>query len=165
MPSNGTPGFFVGEHVALDFLNKTATPRQTRVEWLGDGTDLVDWLEQARSIESPAAARFRESGSDALDGVARQATEFRRWLRGFVTARMGKPRRATVAAVSPSNELQASDNRVQWVEASARDAEAGRRLLLRRVQRWESSGELLQPIAEAAADLICNHDFRLIRCV
>jgi predicted RNA-binding Zn ribbon-like protein len=35
--------------------------------------------------------------------------------------------------------------------------------VLRRVHRWESPGELLQSIAEAAADLICNQDFRLIR--
>jgi predicted RNA-binding Zn ribbon-like protein len=163
MTSNRPPAFFVGEHLALDFLNTTATPLGTRVEWLGDGKDLVDWLEQARSIEPAAAARIRESGSDALDEVARQAREFRRWLRGFVTARMGKPLRATVAAVSPLNELLARDNSFQRVEAAGRDAEDGRRLLLRRVHRWESSGELLQPIAEAAADLICNQDFRLIR--
>jgi predicted RNA-binding Zn ribbon-like protein len=163
MTSNRPPAFFVGEHLALDFLNTTATPLGTRVEWLGDGKDLVDWLEQARSIEPAAAARIRESGSDALDEVARQAREFRRWLRGFVTAHMGKPLRATVAAVSPLNELLARDNSFQRVEAVGRDAEDGRHLVLRRVHRWESSGELLQPIAEAAADLICNQDFRLIR--
>jgi predicted RNA-binding Zn ribbon-like protein len=49
------------------------------------------------------------------------------------------------------------------VEASGHDAEDARRLLLRRVRRWESPGELLEPIAEAAADLICHQDFRLIR--
>ena len=87
MTSARPPAFFVGEHLALDFLNTTATPRGARVEWLADGKDLVDWLEQARSIEAAAAARIRESGSGALDEVARQAREFREWLRGFVTAR------------------------------------------------------------------------------
>ena len=105
MTSNRPPAFFVGEHLALDFLNTTATPRGTRIEWLGDGKDLVDWLEHARSIEPAAAARIRESGSDALDEVARQAREFRQWLREFVTARMGKTLRATAAAVAPLNEL------------------------------------------------------------
>jgi Putative stress-induced transcription regulator len=104
MTWNRPPAYFVGEHLALDFLNTTATPRGTRVEWLGDEKDLVDWLEQARSIEPAATARIRESGSAAPDEVARQAREFRRWLRGFVTARMGKPLRATVAAVAPLNE-------------------------------------------------------------
>jgi predicted RNA-binding Zn ribbon-like protein len=163
MTSNRPPAFFVGEHLALDFLNTRATPQETWVEWLGDGKDLVDWLEQAGSIEPAAAARIRESGSDALDEVARQAREFRHWLRGFVTARMGKPLRATAAAVAPLNELLARDRRFQRVETAGRDAEDGRRLVLRRVHRWESPGELLQPIAEAAAELICNQDFRLIR--
>jgi predicted RNA-binding Zn ribbon-like protein len=163
LTSNRPAAFFVGEHLALDFLNTTATPRGAQVEWLADGNDLVDWLEQARSIEAADAARIRESGSGALDEVARQAREFREWLRGFVTARLGKPLRATAAAVAPLNELLARDNRFQRVEAAGRDAEDGRRLLLRRVHRWENPGELLHPIAGAAADLICNQDFRLIR--
>jgi hypothetical protein len=56
-----------------------------------------------------------------------------------------------------------SDLGFQRVKAAGRDAEHGRRLLLRRVHRWESPGESLQPIVEVAADLICNQDFRLIR--
>jgi predicted RNA-binding Zn ribbon-like protein len=163
MTSNRPAAFFVGEHLALDFLNTTAAPRGAQVEWLADGNDLVDWLELARSIEAADAARISEFGSGALDEVARQAREFREWLRGFVTARLGKPLRATAAAVTPLNELLARDNRFQRVEAAGRDAEDGRRLLLRRVHRWENPGELLHPIAGAAADLICNQDFRLIR--
>jgi hypothetical protein len=45
MTSNRPPAFFVGEHLALDFLNTTATPRGVRIEWLGDGNELVDWLD------------------------------------------------------------------------------------------------------------------------
>jgi predicted RNA-binding Zn ribbon-like protein len=163
MTSDRPPAFFVGDHLALDFLNTTATPRGALIEWLGDGNDLVGWLEQAGSVEPAAAERVREWGGDALDEVARQAREFRQWLRGFVTARMGKPLRATAAAVAPLNELLARDNSFLRVEAAGRDAEGGRRLLLRRAHRWESPGELLQPIAGAAADLICNQDFQLIR--
>src|SRR5262249_24220937 len=131
MTSNRPPAFFVGEHLALDFLNTTAAPRGAPVEWLGDGTDLDDWLEQAGSIEPAAAARIRESGSDALDEVARQAREFGQWLRGFVTARMGRPLRATAATVAPLNELLARDRSFPRVEAAGRDAEDGRRLVLR----------------------------------
>jgi predicted RNA-binding Zn ribbon-like protein len=163
MTSDRPSAFFVGEHLALDFLNTIAAPRGARVEWLANGKDLVNWLEQTRSIGPMAAARIRESGSGKLDEIARQAREFREWLRGFVTARSGKPLRATVAAVAPLNELLARDNSFQRVEAAGRDSEDGRRLLLRRVHRWENPEELLHPIAEAAADLICNQDFRLIR--
>ena len=76
---------------------------------------------------------------------------------------MGKTLRATAAAVAPLNELLARDSSFQRVEAAGRDAEDGRHLLLRRVHRWENLGELLHPIAGAAADLICDQDFRLIR--
>jgi predicted RNA-binding Zn ribbon-like protein len=164
--SNRPPAFFIGDHLALDFLNTTATPDGTLIEWLGDGNDLVDWLEQAGAIEPAATARIRELGSGLLDQGARQAREFRKWLRGFVTARLGKPLRTTAAALAPLNELLSRDNSFQRVEAAGPDAEDGRRLVSRRVHRWQNAGELLQPIAAAAADLICNQDFRLIRsCV
>jgi predicted RNA-binding Zn ribbon-like protein len=163
MTSDRPPAFFVGDHLALDFLNTIAKPHGALIEWLADGDDLVNWLEQAGSIEPTAAAKIREAGRDALDDVARQAREFRQWLHGFVTARMGKTLRATAAAVAPVNELLARDNSFQKMEATGRNAEDGRRLLLRRVHRWESPAELLDPIAAAAAELICNEDFRLIR--
>jgi predicted RNA-binding Zn ribbon-like protein len=149
--------FFIGDHPALDFLNTTATPREARVEWLADGKDLLDWMEAAGMIEAGDAARFRgPKGRRALDEVARQAREFREWLRRFVTGHMDESLRAT-AALGPLNRLLAEDNSFQRVEA------AGGRLLSRRVRRWESTGELMLPLAEAAADLVCGEDFRLIR--
>jgi predicted RNA-binding Zn ribbon-like protein len=163
MTLNRPPAFFVGEHLALDFLNTIATPRGAPIEWLSNGKDLIDWLEQGGSIEPAFAARIQEWSNDALDEVARQARDFRKWLRGFVTARMGKPLRATAIALAPLNELLARDNSFQQVETAGRAALDGRRLLLRRVHRWEDPGELLQPLAEAAADLICNQDFQMIR--
>jgi predicted RNA-binding Zn ribbon-like protein len=157
MVQERVPAFFVGNHPALDFLNTIATPQDAPVEWLTDGKDLVDWLQQAGMIGTEDVARFRGSKSAApLDEAARRAREFRGWLRRFVTRHMGKVLRAT-ADVNPLNDLLAEDNSFRRVEA------AGNRLLLRRVQRWESAAELLQPIADAAADLICKEDFRLIR--
>jgi predicted RNA-binding Zn ribbon-like protein len=157
------PAFFISDHLALDFLNTAASPRGVLIEWLSDGKDLVRWLEEANAIEAGAAAKMRELRRDALDEVARQARQFRKWLRGFVTARMGKPLRATAAAVAPLNELLGGINSFQRVEATRRDIEDWRRMQLRRVQRWENPGELLDPIVWAAADLVCNQDFRLIR--
>jgi predicted RNA-binding Zn ribbon-like protein len=153
--------FFVGDHLALDFLNSIASPRDVPVEWLRDGRDLVDWLEQANVIPAEIAARFRSSKDQgALDRVAARAREFREWLRGFVTRHMGKPLSAGVAkALGPLNQLLASDTSYRAVEAAGGEPA----LWLRRVRRWESPDELLHPVAEAAADLVCSVDFRLIR--
>lgn len=155
------PAFFVADHLALDFLNSIASPRGVPVEWLRDGRDLVDWLEQANVIGPDVAARFRQSNDQReLDCVAVSAREFRNWLRGFVTRHMGKPlTTGSVKALGPLNELLAGDTSYPVVEAAG----GKRALRLGRVRRWEDPDELLRPIAEAAADLVCSVDFRLIR--
>jgi predicted RNA-binding Zn ribbon-like protein len=155
------PPFFVGDHLALDFLNTIATPKDVPVEWLRDGQDLIDWLEQANVIAADVAARFRPTKEQrALDGVSGTAREFRDWLRGFVTRRMGKPLTTGAAkALGPLNELLARDTSYPVVEAAGGE----QALRLRRVRRWASPDKLLHPVAEAAADLICSVDFRLIR--
>jgi len=153
--------FFVGDHLALDFLNTIATPKDVPVEWLRNGLDLVDWLEEANVIVAEVATRFRESKDQrALDSVAETAREFREWLRKFVTRHMGKPLTTGAAkALGPLNELLAKETSYPVVEVSS-----GEHVLrVRRVRPWESPRELLQPIAEAAADLICSANFRLVR--
>lgn len=159
MPPNRPPAFFVGEHPALDFVNTTATPSGTPVEWLEDGNDLIDWLLRAKLIEPAEAEEVGGFGVDGLAEVARQAREFRRWLHEFVIERMGKPLDATTSSVDPLNELLAGDDSYRRVEA----VEGVPRLLIRRVRRWRNPAELLHPIADAVADLICQQDFRLIR--
>jgi predicted RNA-binding Zn ribbon-like protein len=163
MSADRPPPFFIGDHLALDFLNTIATPKDARVEWLRDGRDLVDWMERAGAIPSEVAARFRASKDQrALDGVAARARRFRDWLRGFVTRHMGKPLTTRAArALASLNELLAAGTTYPVVEASG--AGQALRLRLRRARRWESPDELLHPVAEAAADLICCKDFRLIR--
>src|SRR5262245_8280606 len=155
MMSERPPAFFVGDHLALDFLNTVARPHGRVIDWLGNGNELLDWLKQAGAIEPAAAGRLSRSGCGALDDVARQARQFRHWLRKFVTARMGRPLRTTAAALAPLNELLARDTSFEQVEAAGRDAGAAHRLVLCRIHRWENPAELLEPIVEAAADLIC----------
>src|SRR5882672_2649300 len=109
MPSDRPPAFLVGDHPALDFLNTVATPKDVPVDWLSNGRDLVDWLEQARLIDADVAARFRATKEQQeLDRVAAKAREFRDWLRGFVNRHMGKSLGSRSAkALGPLNELLA----------------------------------------------------------
>src|SRR5262245_18978326 len=155
MTSERPLAFFVGDHLAIDFLNTVARPHATLIDWLSDGIGLLDWLEQAGATDPAAMGRPRRAGHAALDDVARQARQFRLWLRKFVTARMGRPLRSTAAILAPLNELLARNTSFEQVEAAGRDTQPAHSLRLRKVHRWENPAELLDPIAEAAADLIC----------
>ena len=157
--SDRPPPFFIGDHMALDFLNTIATPKDEQVEWLRNGRDLVDWLEQAKAIGADVAVRFRASKDQrALDDLAGRARGFREWLREFVIQHAGRPLvPAAAKELGPLNELLAGDTSYPVVEASANG------LRVRLVHWWESPDELLHPIAEAVADLLCNEDFRLVR--
>src|SRR3954451_4178852 len=77
MPLDRPPPFFVGNHLALDFLNTIATPQGAVIDWLRDGQDLVRWLADARVIDRVIAARSRTWRRDSLDEAAKKATEFR----------------------------------------------------------------------------------------
>ena len=83
--------FFIGDDLALDFLNSIAAPWGREIEWLASGSDLIAWLEQARAVPADVVAQFREhTGTRALDAVAAQARELREWFRTFVRDHAGK---------------------------------------------------------------------------
>jgi hypothetical protein len=44
MAVNRPPPMFVADAPALDFLNTTAEPSGSAVEWLENGDDLLAWL-------------------------------------------------------------------------------------------------------------------------
>jgi len=155
-----TPAAQVGDHPAMDFLNTHATPNGVSTEWLATGTDLLTWLEQANLIDVETAARFRADKAAAaqLDVVAKGARALREWLRALVRRHAGRPLTATAETeLGPLNLLLAGD------KSYARVAGGPEGLAVQRLRRWETPEELLQPIAAAIADLVCQADFRLIR--
>jgi len=163
--------YFVGDHMALDFLNSIATPQHETIEWLRDGSDLLSWLERARAIDSQVASRIRRERDafHALDAVAEQARSLREWFRGFVTRHAGAPLSAqAVKELHPLNRLLARDQIYRQVGAaeqigSGNDESPARAIHWRQERRWTTPECLLQPIAEAIGDLVCTADFRLVR--
>jgi len=148
--------FFIGSHLALDFLNTAASPAGVPTEWLRDGADLLDWLVRAGVVSATLAGGFR--GRSDLDQVAARARAFRGWLREFVDRHAGKVVGGTVVReLGPLNALLARDDSRPEVVAD------GGRLAVRRARRWARPEELVQPLADAAADLVCRADFRLVR--
>jgi predicted RNA-binding Zn ribbon-like protein len=150
------PPLLVGDHLALDFLNSTAVPAGERVEWLTDGPALLAWLVGTGAVDAAEAARIGDPSR--LDQVAAEARRLREWLRGFVTARAGRPLGGdALAALAPLNALLGRDDGFRRIEAAP---DGGYRW--RRERRWGAPALVLQPIADAIGDLVCGADFRLI---
>ncbi len=153
-PSRPAP-LFVGEHPALDFLNSTAAPWGAVIEWITDGADLVAWLEQAGLVPVAVARQMLKRRSKELDPVAQDARALREWFRAFVQTHAGHPLDANVTGKLHSlNRLLARDEGYRQLEAGPR---------WRRERRWRTPDALLQPLADAMGDLVCEADFRLVR--
>ncbi len=165
------PPFFIGDDLALDFLNSIAAPWGREIEWLADGGDLVAWLDQAHAVPADVLAQFRaQTGSRALDAAAAEARELREWFRPFVRKHAGKPLgRRALHDLAPLNQLLARDEAYRQIEMSApgdRGGNGGKGLQALRWQakrHWNSPRSLLLPIAEAMGDLVCKKDFTFVR--
>jgi predicted RNA-binding Zn ribbon-like protein len=154
---------FVGEHLALDFLNTVASPHGKPIEWLRDGNDLVNWLQRAGAFDADIAAHFLiKDQNSRLNEIVEEARTLREWLREFVLRHAGKPLHANVIKeLVPLNKLLSQDKLYhQIVKTSGRE---GKPLLLKQERDWVSSEQLLYPIVEAIGDLVCNVDFNLVR--
>jgi len=162
------PPFFVGDHLALDFLNSVAAPSGAPIEWLANGAGLLAWLQRAGAIDEAVVAHFR-ARSEGLDNAARQARELREWFRAFVKRHAGRgSATSALRELEPLNRLLARDTAYWQVIAEPRrpkqQADSKHKALeWSQHRRWTSAEQLLQPIAEALGDLVCHADFRRIR--
>ncbi len=169
-PQSRPPALFTGDHLALDFVNTRSAPHGVWTDWLHGGIELVDWLEEAGAIEAADATRHREDAGarEVLNEVAERARTLREWLRGFIARHAGREVGAEAAPeLGPLNDLLARSDSY-WQVGAGGDPGATLALdqgplRLQRVRRWTKPEQLLQPLAEAIADLVCNEDFRLIR--
>jgi predicted RNA-binding Zn ribbon-like protein len=169
MPQARPAPFFIGDDLALDFLNSVATPADREIEWLAGGGDLIAWLEQAHAVPAGIATHFRkQTGPRALDSVAAQGRELREWFRAFVASHAGKPlRERDLRELAPLNALLARDQAFRQIDLAgaraAENGEAGRALRWQTQRHWDSPKTLLLPIAEAMGGLVCDKDFTLVR--
>lgn len=160
------PPFFVGDHPALDFLNSVASPDGEPTEWLASGQDLLHWLDQAGLIGGPVIEHFRAAGARELDNVAKDARALREWLHGFVAKHRGKVlRQSALTELNRLNQLLAGGDIYYEIERMTGKAERNEanELYLKPRHRWAKPAQLLQPLALAIGDLVCDADFRLIR--
>lgn len=163
--SHATP-YFVGDHLALDFLNSRVAPANAPAgesfDWLGNGAQLLDWLVDSGAVDVSVARQFRGKKDTVagLDEVAREARDLRDWLADFLGRHAGRRLGRDVAAdLAPLNKLLARDDTYRAIEAATSGASA---LDWCQRRRWTPE-RLLMPIAEAIGDLVCHCDFRLVR--
>ena len=163
------PPFFIGDDLALDFLNSVATPWGTEIEWLGTGGDFLAWLEQAHAVPAKVSAHFR-GHAGALDAVASQARELREWFRSFVCRNAGKSLGSkALRDLAPINQLLERDEAYRQIalappgEGGERNNDEHRALRWEARRRWRTPKALLLPIADAIGKLVCEKDFTLVR--
>jgi predicted RNA-binding Zn ribbon-like protein len=153
------PFLFVGNHRALDFVNTEIAWEGMPRDLLTGLDDLIGWLVQAGALDGAAAraalARWggRRQGAAAIDAARALRAALRR-LAGAWSG--GKPApRATVAQVNELLARGAGTSRIVPAADGGFTVERGLRL--------EEPEDLLVPIAEAAADLLCHADPARVR--
>jgi predicted RNA-binding Zn ribbon-like protein len=171
-PGTLPPAMFLGGTLALDFLNSVATPVDEIVEWMGNGVDLLSWMNQAGLLSHDDVKALNQSMSAAqLDAVAKDARALRDWFRGFVQENRGRPlKRRALAQVGPLNRLLGSDAVFWQIEPSAtfrdrneNDVPSPTIFHLRPRRHWRKPDSLLSPLAEEIAKFICSVDFRHVK--
>lgn len=137
----------VGDHLALDILNTEAHDQDRLVDYWATSEDLYRWLH--RHGITPTAA-----GQDLPAGLLPRGRELRAAVREAVHARKaGQP----IPVDALNLFLQA------FLTSPSLQPDEGGILALARVPRGDAISSLLGPVAEAAAQLLVEGDFTLVR--
>ncbi|MCW3099466.1 MAG: hypothetical protein JWL77_5084 [Chthonomonadaceae bacterium] len=149
---------FVGNNMALDFVNTEVVKRGRIVNLLQTFEDLVSWLRQAGAIDETAEAEALRQWSGTPEGT--RTLQYALHLRGVLRA---MAQQITENLQVPADALEAINTTLRrrrgYTQVVPGD-EGYRRLFHLEVEEPE---DLLVPVAEAAGDLICHGDLSLIR--
>lgn len=158
-----SPALFLGDALALDFLNSVATPIDTPVDWIEDGEGLLRWLEQANLVPRETLESLRAQALPGeLDNVADQARNLREWFRTFVRERKGKPLKPdALAELEPLNRLLERDE--GFGRVVARRTDQGEVFEFQPMRKWRSPEALLLPVGEALGRFACTEDFSNVK--
>ena len=153
MQSDWRDGFlFVGNHLALDFLNTRPVMDGQPMELLPDGSALAKWLVAAALVTSAPAARLVRKWSGPIPEIH----EFRERLRK-VLIQLEKGESSPTSFISELNRLLAHYPETEQVV----EKESG--LELRKGFHPEVPMDVFAPLAAATARLLTGADRRRIR--
>ncbi len=168
--------FFLADNSALDFLNSIAAPSGETIEWINNGRALTTWLDRAGLVPCEILEKFdEETTKKKLDAIAAEARELREWFREFIITNAGQhPEPSVLGYLDKLNHLLERDAFYRQIDegqplntrhnnTKANGAEPVPSLQMREHRRWNAPKDLLLPIVEAMAELICRTDFDRIR--
>ncbi|HKT58563.1 MAG TPA: ABATE domain-containing protein [Gemmatimonadales bacterium] len=158
MAARSSPFVFIGNHRALDFVNTEVAVEGVPRDLLTDLASLTDWLVQAGAVDRGTArtALARWKGKQAGEAIVTQARALRAGLKRLADA-ASTGRRVPRAVVEQVNRLLARGAGVTRIVPRAVGFAA------RRALRLDQPIDLLVPLAEAAADLLCHADLSRVR--
>jgi len=157
--SDWRDGFlFLGNHLALDFVNTRPAPKGQPVELLTDFQTLLKWFQTAEVIDSANAARLSQLDRDSEKAHAlATALAFREKLRRAVIS-LEHNNRVLPDIIKDVNRLLASHPILHRLENDGQGAWSFKQWF-----RPARPQDLLAPLAYAAAQLFTETDFTRIR--
>jgi len=153
--------FFIADHRALDFLNSICAPWKDEIEWIGNSDGLFDWLNKAGLLTTEISTHYKkEYSTEILDSIATQTRDLREYFREFILSHAGHTLDGSaLTALDRLNQLLARDHQYQQIRLD----QNGFSIQLQQERHWEKAEDLLLPIANAMANLICTTDFTQIK--
>ena len=146
----------IGNNLSLDFVNTLIAENGAPKDLLEDFNDFAAWAIGANLLETTQAERLIKDWNAELETALTDALEFREVLREmFVGLAHAKPvKTAAIAAIN--REIQNKSG-----AAEIRKTENGFEKSFR--ADYQKPRQMLAPIAESAADLLCYGDLSLIK--
>ena len=148
----------VGNSLSLDFVNTLIAANGKPLDLLADSADLAGWAVAARLLGQEQAEKFLDNrrGNPQAEAEFDLAIEFREILREMISAITNglavKPK-----IINAINEMLKSKNGTVEIGRTADGFEK------RFHAAFDNPRELLAPVAESAADLLCYASPALIK--
>lgn len=137
----------LGDHLALDLLNTEVQVQGGIVDYWATDEDVSQWLARHDGVRA-------QIGRQAPRGLLARGRELRAAVRAAITARKaGHP--VDVDALNEHLKAYLTFPRLRYDESGG--------LVLSREARCDATASLLGPVAEAAATLLVEGDFSLVR--
>jgi predicted RNA-binding Zn ribbon-like protein len=139
---------FIGDHLALDFINTERAHLGELVELFKSDKDVKDWLSRA-GVTMPAKIGPWKPGI-----LVKKALQLRVIARMAIEAKKAG-KRPSLDALNAFLEHAGSYPQIILYPRS--------RMEIRRIYGSRTAEEFLAPVAESVADLLINGDFELVR--